>query len=235
MIERYEILPGNALVSEIRERQFYISNSGHSVAYALADGFLIQFKAGLVNSNLYPYLEEDDKIEYMRYKVTPTINRMTVGQLDARHGLYNYNSSPPPELDNRAYFTTMDEPDAVIKNKPFTYCPAPKFAKKRVTNLSQLKAALKPGVQFRVHQCKNKAFEGTLRTVNIALNDSIYSKVTDDPYHIASICNVGRGSLLPYSKAKCYSFGKTIKCYATPCDKSTLIYEIELQYKEQRS
>lgn len=81
-----------------------------------------------------------------------------------------------------------------------------------IKNLTQLKVALQPGVQFLIKEHCRPDSVGQRREVNIANTQGMYTIIPGDPKHRVSNSNCGKGSWLAWNKAKHWEFNGTNIC-----------------------
>lgn len=81
-----------------------------------------------------------------------------------------------------------------------------------ITNLSQLKKAIKEGKQFIIQDHNKKEYIGQIRKPNVIQTNGFYSVIPDEPENKISLANGKRGSWLEYGKATLWDFYKG-RCY----------------------
>lgn len=87
----------------------------------------------------------------------------------------------------------------------------------KIKNLAQMKSALKKGTVFEVlEHRRHPEWKGQMRVVNIVQCNCVYVQLLDQPEHLFSKFNGGRGIRMDFSPASHYAFGEIITWYGRP-------------------
>lgn len=107
------------------------------------------------------------------------------------------------------------------------------YQEAKVDDLKQLKRRLTVGSRFRVLRYRKPELAGSVRIVNIAHKNGLYTVQASDLDGPVSTCNGGKGTFLSFEAVSHYRFGDTIEWYSGPvgAPESELIMEFSLLEK----
>ena len=109
--------------------------------------------------------------------------------------------------------------------------PAPRTVK----NLAELKRLIQPGTELRVtSHSKHPGIVGLVRVVTEVQTNAFYSVIKDQPDHVWSRYNGGKGGRSDYEKAGNYIFeGTTVTVLDPRKSDGSVLFQFELLENEQ--
>lgn len=106
----------------------------------------------------------------------------------------------------------------------------------RIKNLAELKRTVKPGVEMlTTSHAYHKDMIGLIRQVKQVQTVGFYSVVKDQPNHLYSVCNYGKGFFTPFEKASAYIFdGDTISLLDTRKNDGSILMTFQFYEQKQK-